>query len=130
MYSAWSSKGVDPDIGASVHSLLDAVLRSIGYNLCFTILCAISNTWFDRVDMVKPQIPDRITLKDLRNCKMAANFFNVLFNLNKFIAMEQKDPFMSRGEEPESYALSLASRGWLMPLLGTGTSLRGPSTSG
>ena len=52
--------------------------------------------------MVKPVDRERITIKDLRQCQMASNFFNVLFNLNKFIAMEQKDPFMSRGEEPES----------------------------
>jgi hypothetical protein len=26
--------------------------------------------------------------RDLRRCKLAGNFFNVLFNLNKFIAFE------------------------------------------
>lgn len=53
--------------------------------------------------MIKPEDKQRVTLRDLKRCQMASNFFNVLFNLNKFTAMEQKDPFLSRGEEPESY---------------------------
>ena len=35
---------------------------------------------------------------DLRRCKLAGNFFNVLFNLNKFIAFETRDPFLIRQE--------------------------------
>ena len=39
--------------------------------------------------------------RDLRRCKLAGNFFNVLFNLNKFIAFETRDPFLIRQEREE-----------------------------
>lgn len=50
------------------------------------------------VDMVKPRDPKRITTKDLKKSKMASIFFNVLFNLNKFVAYEQRDPFQVKQE--------------------------------
>ena len=43
--------------------------------------------------MIKPSDPRRITLKDIKRCKLSGIFFNVLFNLNKFIAYENRDPF-------------------------------------
>ena len=55
-------------------------------------------------DMVKPEMPGAFTLKDLkRGRKMAAVFFNVLFNLNKFIAFETRDPFSVRQERSEEH---------------------------
>ena len=55
-----------------------------------------------RTDMVKihlgherdgrPKPKDKILLRDMKRCRMGGNFFNVLFNLNKFIAFEQRDP--------------------------------------
>ena len=50
-----------------------------------------------------PEVPGRITLGDLRRCKLAGNFFNVLFNLNKFIAFETRDPFLIRQEREEPH---------------------------
>ena len=47
-------------------------------------------------DMLTPEREGRITLRDLKRCKLAGNFFNVLFNLNKFIAFETRDPFTIR----------------------------------
>ena len=41
----------------------------------------------------RPERGGVITMRDLRRCKLAGNFFNVLFNLNKFIAFESRDPF-------------------------------------
>lgn len=49
-------------------------------------------------DMIKPDKEGRFTLKDLRRSPLASNFFNILFNLNKFIAFEQRDPFQMRAD--------------------------------
>lgn len=38
----------------------------------------------------------QLTLRDLKNCKLSGNFFNILFNLNKFVAFETRDPFLIR----------------------------------
>ena len=32
---------------------------------------------------------------------MAGNFFNTLFNLNKFLAFEQRDPFINKQEQAD-----------------------------
>ena len=37
-----------------------------------------------------------ITLSDLKGCKLSGNVFNILFNLNKFVAFESRDPFLIR----------------------------------
>lgn len=54
-------------------------------------------------DMLKPDIEGRIKLSDLKRNKLAGNFFNVLFNLNKFIAFETRDPFLIRQEREEPH---------------------------
>jgi serine/threonine-protein phosphatase 2A regulatory subunit B'' len=38
------------------------------------------------------------TLRDLKRCKLSGNIFNILFNLNKFMAFETRDPFLIRQE--------------------------------
>mmetsp|Transcript_28275 Transcript_28275/g.69942 ORF Transcript_28275/g.69942 Transcript_28275/m.69942 type:complete len:561 (+) Transcript_28275:58-1740(+) len=43
-------------------------------------------------DMVKPEREGYITALDLRRCKQPGVFFNLLFNLTKFIQYDQKDP--------------------------------------
>lgn len=42
------------------------------------------------------QREDFITLRDLKACKLSGNVFNILFNLNKFMAFESRDPFLIR----------------------------------
>lgn len=37
-----------------------------------------------------------ITLRDLKGCKLSGSVFNILFNLNKFMAFETRDPFLIR----------------------------------
>ena len=37
-----------------------------------------------------------VTLRDLKGCKLSGNVLNVLFNLNKFMAFETRDPFLIR----------------------------------
>lgn len=35
----------------------------------------------------------RITLRDLKRCRMAHVFYNTFFNLEKYLDNEQRDPF-------------------------------------
>jgi serine/threonine-protein phosphatase 2A regulatory subunit B'' len=44
-----------------------------------------------------------LSLQDLKGCKLAGNFFNILFNLNKFIAFETRDPFLIRQEREDPH---------------------------
>ncbi|KAM5221073.1 serine/threonine-protein phosphatase 2A regulatory subunit B'' subunit beta [Ctenodactylus gundi] len=43
------------------------------------------------LDLVKPQSPGRITLRDLKRCKMAHVFFDTFFNIEKYLDHEQKE---------------------------------------
>ncbi|MBA0821978.1 hypothetical protein Goarm_018801 [Gossypium armourianum] len=58
------------------------------------ILCQI-------IDMIAPEREYCITLQDLKRCKLSGNVFNILFNLNKFVAFESRDPFLIRQEREE-----------------------------
>ncbi|MBA0654185.1 hypothetical protein Goklo_021248 [Gossypium klotzschianum] len=55
------------------------------------ILCQI-------IDMIKPEAESYITLRDLKGSKLSGSVFNILFNLNKFMAFETRDPFLIRQE--------------------------------
>ncbi|KAK7356714.1 hypothetical protein VNO80_15989 [Phaseolus coccineus] len=55
------------------------------------ILCQI-------IDMIKPEDDSLVTLRDLKGGKLSGSVFNILFNLNKFIAFETRDPFLIRQE--------------------------------
>ena len=51
-------------------------------------------------DMLSPELPGLITLRDLRRQpRQASNLLNVLFNLKKFFSFEMKDPRDKRGAE-------------------------------
>lgn len=52
-------------------------------------------------DMIKPGSEGVFTLRDLKRCSLSGNFFNVLSNLNKFIAFETRDPFLIRQERED-----------------------------
>ncbi|XP_072263711.1 serine/threonine-protein phosphatase 2A regulatory subunit B'' subunit alpha isoform X2 [Pyxicephalus adspersus] len=45
------------------------------------------------LDLVKPEEEGRITLRDLKRCRMAHIFFDTCFNLEKYLDHEQRDPF-------------------------------------
>ncbi|KAM4695463.1 serine/threonine-protein phosphatase 2A regulatory subunit B'' subunit alpha isoform 2-T3 [Discoglossus pictus] len=45
------------------------------------------------LDLVKPEIEGRITLRDLKRCRMAHIFYDTCFNLEKYLDHEQRDPF-------------------------------------
>ncbi|EEF40387.1 serine/threonine protein phosphatase 2A regulatory subunit B''beta [Ricinus communis] len=55
------------------------------------ILCQI-------IDMIGPENESYVTLRDLKGCKLSGSVFNILFNLNKFMAFETRDPFLIRQE--------------------------------
>ncbi|MBA0651732.1 hypothetical protein Goklo_019037 [Gossypium klotzschianum] len=55
------------------------------------VLCQI-------VDMIRPEKEDYISLRNMKSCKLSGHVFNILFNLNKFIAFETRDPFLIRRE--------------------------------
>uniref|UniRef100_A0A670IJ08 EF-hand domain-containing protein n=1 Tax=Podarcis muralis TaxID=64176 RepID=A0A670IJ08_PODMU len=45
------------------------------------------------LDLVKPECEGKITLHDLKKCKMANVFFDTFFNIEKYLDHEQKDQF-------------------------------------
>ncbi|XP_033760767.1 serine/threonine-protein phosphatase 2A regulatory subunit B'' subunit beta-like isoform X2 [Pecten maximus] len=45
------------------------------------------------LDLVRPKQEGRVTLADLKSCKMTNIFFDTFFNLDKFLEHEQRDPF-------------------------------------
>ncbi|XP_071949420.1 serine/threonine-protein phosphatase 2A regulatory subunit B'' subunit beta-like isoform X1 [Antedon mediterranea] len=54
------------------------------------------------LDLVKPLEGDRISLRDLKACKLAYIFFDTFFNLEKYLDHEQRDPFANiRNEETD-----------------------------
>ena len=65
------------------------------------------------MDMIHPEGTDGLRLSDFKNCKLSGNFFNALFNLTKFIAFEQRDPFMAHAEKQmveKTYVFLLSDR--------------------
>ncbi len=60
---------------------------------------AIRDILCQLLDMIKPNAkPPVIRRRDLKKCKLSGNFFNILFNLNKFFALEARDPLAIRQE--------------------------------
>ncbi|MCO5592340.1 hypothetical protein L7F22_046341 [Adiantum nelumboides] len=53
------------------------------------------------IDMISPEKEGILTLRDLKRCKLSGNFFNILFNLNKFVAFETRDPILVRQERED-----------------------------
>uniref|UniRef100_A0A9J7X0D2 Protein phosphatase 2, regulatory subunit B'', beta n=1 Tax=Cyprinus carpio carpio TaxID=630221 RepID=A0A9J7X0D2_CYPCA len=47
------------------------------------------------LDMVKPEIPGMITLRDLKRCKLSHIFFDTFFNIEKYLDHEQRDPLLA-----------------------------------
>lgn len=45
------------------------------------------------LDMVRPALPDKIRLSDLKKCNLCPVFFDTFFNLPKYLQHEQRDPF-------------------------------------
>ncbi|KAG0425938.1 hypothetical protein HPB47_026931 [Ixodes persulcatus] len=48
------------------------------------------------LDMIQPRKKDKVSLADLKRCKMTPIFFDTFFNLEKYLDHEQRDPFASQ----------------------------------
>lgn len=58
--------------------------------------------------MVHPAEEGKITLSDLKKCKLTPIFFDTFFNLEKYLDHEQRDPFATqRDSDSEASILSL-----------------------
>ncbi|CAL4060675.1 unnamed protein product, partial [Meganyctiphanes norvegica] len=58
------------------------------------------------LDMVRPDSIDKITLRDLKRCRMTPIFFDTFFNLEKYLDHEQRDPFTSHRGDDEGVEVS------------------------
>ncbi|KAF7652392.1 hypothetical protein LDENG_00097670 [Lucifuga dentata] len=45
------------------------------------------------LDLIKPEVEDKITLRDLKRCKLAYIFFDTFINIYKYLDREQNDPY-------------------------------------
>lgn len=54
------------------------------------------------LDIIKPKVHGKISLSDLKKCKMTPIFFDTFFNLEKYLDHEQRDPFASQRQEQEA----------------------------
>ena len=53
------------------------------------------------LDMIIPEDPNRISMRDLKGCRMTPIFFDTFFNLEKYLDHEQRDPFATQRETDE-----------------------------
>uniref|UniRef100_A0AAZ3PW36 EF-hand domain-containing protein n=1 Tax=Oncorhynchus tshawytscha TaxID=74940 RepID=A0AAZ3PW36_ONCTS len=59
------------------------------------------------LDLVKPEVEGKITLRDLKQCKLSHIFYDTFFNIEKYLDHEQKDPFsVVREAETEGQEIS------------------------
>lgn len=58
------------------------------------------------LDMVRPEENDKISLRDLKKCRMTPIFFDTFFNLEKYLDHEQRDPFASHRAEDDGPEVS------------------------
>ncbi|KAK4288187.1 hypothetical protein Pmani_038772 [Petrolisthes manimaculis] len=58
------------------------------------------------LDMVRPEAGDKISLRDLKKCRMTPIFFDTFFNLEKYLDHEQRDPFASHRAEDDGPEVS------------------------
>ncbi|XP_028846281.1 serine/threonine-protein phosphatase 2A regulatory subunit B'' subunit beta isoform X6 [Denticeps clupeoides] len=56
------------------------------------------------LDLVRPEVPGKITLRDLKRCKLSHIFFDTFFNIEKYLEHEQKDPFSDGETEGQEYS--------------------------
>ena len=59
------------------------------------------NLSFQMLDMIIPEDHNRISMRDLKGCRMTPIFFDTFFNLEKYLDHEQRDPFASQRDLDE-----------------------------
>jgi serine/threonine-protein phosphatase 2A regulatory subunit B'' len=66
---------------------------------------SFDDIWAQMQDMLAPEDPNVFSMRDLKRSRaLAGTLFNVLFNLNKFLAFETRDPFTIRQEREDAAA--------------------------
>lgn len=58
------------------------------------------------IDMIKPKSQDYIVVEDFLQpecCQVSGALFDALFNLNKYLQFEQRDPFMERQKREDEF---------------------------
>lgn len=58
------------------------------------------------LDLVRPSVPGRVSLADLKRCRLTPIFFDTFFNMEKYLDHEQRDPFASRSDDADGMAMS------------------------
>ena len=81
--------------------LVDMIGPEVSPLFMFLLLwfCFYCSTVQHVVTVLCLQSEGYITLRDVKSSKLSGNVFNILFNLNKFIAFESRDPFLIRQVE-------------------------------
>ncbi|RWS12194.1 protein phosphatase PP2A-like protein [Dinothrombium tinctorium] len=51
------------------------------------------------LDMIRPKVNCKISLADLKNCRLSYIFFDTFFNLDKYLDYEQRDPFANKDQD-------------------------------
>ncbi|XP_076011275.1 serine/threonine-protein phosphatase 2A regulatory subunit B'' subunit beta isoform X2 [Genypterus blacodes] len=51
------------------------------------------------LDLVKPEVEGKITLRDLKRCKLAHVFFDTFINIYKYLDREQNDPYCTTSDK-------------------------------
>ena len=57
------------------------------------------------LDMICPALGDKISLTDLKTCRMTPMFYDTFFNLEKYLDHEQRDPFVTQ-RDPDDLHVS------------------------
>lgn len=62
------------------------------------------------LDMIRPSGPggDKISLADLKRCRMTPIFFDTMFNMDKYLDNEQRDPFASKATDGDDGAATMS----------------------
>jgi serine/threonine-protein phosphatase 2A regulatory subunit B'' len=58
------------------------------------------------MDMIKPSNPDYLVVEDFLQqecCQVSGALFDALFNLNKYLMFEQRDPFVERQKREDEF---------------------------
>lgn len=76
-----------------VHSTRSEIRKCLICVFFFFLWCVCLS---QMLDMIQPRIPGKISLSDLKRCKMTPIFFDTFFNLEKYLDHEQRDPFASQ----------------------------------
>ncbi|KAE8654603.1 Glucose-6-phosphate 1-dehydrogenase [Hibiscus syriacus] len=124
---------IDAMLQADEEEDINKVLRYFSYEHFYVIYCnALSYEHFSlnapsytlqmKIDyftcsaMSHLQDESYVTLRDLKGSKLSGSVFNIIFNLNKFMAFETHDPFLIRQSGTDLHIENILDFQWKMML--------------